>query len=206
MIRLQNKTNVDAPTSDYPFGKIRDDVSGTPGTPVDEQLYGDVHQFLEKMFEESGHSANNLPDNQTNNFQLFEALLAIIAKGAPGVVEGAWIAAGAPTLTPDTGTVTSFSTLYNRYKITGKTFHWQYRGVVRVDTGTPSMIRVSYPTSVSQAGYNSAGPHKVIGYYRTAQLLLCELHPSGLEMRLYPSGTFAPPENFFGFDVVLELV
>lgn len=70
---LVTKTNVDSATSDYPFGKIRNKTIGVAGTPVNVELYGDIHQFFEKMFADSGITANGLPDNVTNTFQLYLA-------------------------------------------------------------------------------------------------------------------------------------
>jgi hypothetical protein len=77
---LANKTDVDSPDSDYPFGRIRDEFGNNDGTPFDEQLYGDFHQFFSKMFDESGLTYNNLPDNAYSGFQFYEALQENIAK------------------------------------------------------------------------------------------------------------------------------
>jgi hypothetical protein len=76
-IKLEDKTNVVAPNATYPYGKIRDNSGSSNGTPVNEQVYGDFHQFFAKMLAESGITANGLPDNQTNGFQYFEALLKL---------------------------------------------------------------------------------------------------------------------------------
>lgn len=73
MIPLIDKTNVGGVTADWPFGKIQNKTLSVDGTPVNEETYQDFHQFFEKMFAESGILANGLPDNQTNDFQLFEA-------------------------------------------------------------------------------------------------------------------------------------
>jgi hypothetical protein len=75
---LQNKTNVDAPDDDYPFGRARNNPGNRTGTPVDEELVGDILQFFEKMFNASGLVANELPDNDYTGFQLFEAFDAYI--------------------------------------------------------------------------------------------------------------------------------
>ena len=72
--RLATKQNVDAPNGTYPFARIRDNFGMNDGTPFDESLYGDIQQFMEKMFDNSGVVANGLPDNATNGFQFFEAL------------------------------------------------------------------------------------------------------------------------------------
>lgn len=74
---LATKTNVDAPSAAYPFGKIRNKTLSVAGTPVDVEVYGDMHQFFEKMFDASGITANGLPDNVTNGFQLYEAFVEL---------------------------------------------------------------------------------------------------------------------------------
>jgi hypothetical protein len=73
MIKLEDKVNTIPPDADYPFGDIKDSTTGNPGTPVSRQTYADLHQFFAKMFFESGIVANDLPDNETNGFQLYEA-------------------------------------------------------------------------------------------------------------------------------------
>lgn len=78
MKRLQNKTNVQAPDSDYPYGAIKNNTGSNNGTPVNLDTYGDFHQFFEKVFAESGLVANGLPDNATNGFQLYDAMIKAI--------------------------------------------------------------------------------------------------------------------------------
>ncbi|NCX55596.1 MAG: hypothetical protein EBW87_00135 [Burkholderiaceae bacterium] len=73
--KLQDQVNVVAPSADYPFGRIKNDTGSRDGTPVNEELYGDIHQFFAKLLNEAGLTANGLPDNTTNGFQLFNALV-----------------------------------------------------------------------------------------------------------------------------------
>lgn len=75
---LADKKNVQAPDSDFPFGRIKDNDGSNNGTPVDEDVYGDFHQFFEKLMSAAGITANKLPDNDYSGFQLFEALEAVI--------------------------------------------------------------------------------------------------------------------------------
>lgn len=77
---LQNQQNIVPPDVIYPFGRIKDNPGDNTGTPINEALYGDIHQFFAKLFNHSGLTYNNLPDNNTNGFQLWEALRAGIAK------------------------------------------------------------------------------------------------------------------------------
>lgn len=75
MKRLQNKTNVTAPNAQFPYGAVKDNTGTNNGTPVNVDTYGDMHQFFEKLFAESGLTANGLPDDATNGFQLYQALI-----------------------------------------------------------------------------------------------------------------------------------
>jgi len=87
---LENKTNVDAPTTAYPFGELKNDTGTNDGTPVDQELLGDSMQFFEKVFNESGLTANGLPDNETNGFQLYEALRTLFPVRQKIVDIGDW--------------------------------------------------------------------------------------------------------------------
>jgi len=82
---LASKPNVIPPGGSYPYGRIRDNDGSGNGTPVNEVVYGDLHQFLSRMMSEAGVTPNNLPDNSTNGFQIYESLLAIIANRMPVV-------------------------------------------------------------------------------------------------------------------------
>lgn len=75
MIKLQDKPNVNPPDADYPYGSIRDRDGLIPGTPGNEEVYQDIHQFFEKLIRESNITPNNLPDGEYNGWQLWESLL-----------------------------------------------------------------------------------------------------------------------------------
>jgi hypothetical protein len=77
-IKLEDKPRVDAPDSDYPYGKIRDKTPTEGGTPINTEVYGDFHQFFAKMLAESGVVANGLPDNEYSGFQYFEAFINLL--------------------------------------------------------------------------------------------------------------------------------
>jgi hypothetical protein len=108
MIPLKLKPNVYAPDVNYSFGDIKDDTGVNDGTPVNRLVYADMHQFLESIMSQGGITGNNLPDNDTNGYQLIAALLATINKqlygnwvtvgsggGAPGFQHSwAWSGAG----------------------------------------------------------------------------------------------------------------
>lgn len=77
-IKLENKTNVVAPGGDYPYGRIKDNLGDGTGTPVDEAVYGDFHQFFAKLLAESGVTASGLPENSANGFDYIDALSKFI--------------------------------------------------------------------------------------------------------------------------------
>jgi hypothetical protein len=88
MRKLIDGTNVEGATSDYPKGRIKDEtnpnVSGD-GTVINEIIFGDVFQFFQKLIAEGAVTENNLPDNETNGYQLFQALTqAVYRKGVAG--------------------------------------------------------------------------------------------------------------------------
>lgn len=94
MVRLINKSNTDTATSDFPYGNVRDNPGDNSGTPLNKAVLADHHQFYERMFELSGITANNLPDNATNGFQLFEAFLASVGPDQTPTYAGSYIANG----------------------------------------------------------------------------------------------------------------
>lgn len=71
---LEQQVNVEAPSADYPNGRIKDNSGIGDGTFVDELVYGDFHQFFAKLMRDANVTPNNLPDNTSNTFQLNEAL------------------------------------------------------------------------------------------------------------------------------------
>src|SRR5688572_8737357 len=73
MRALVTKTNVTAAGGGYPYGRIKDNPGNNTGTPVNEEVYGDMHQFFEKLMDEAGISPNNLPENLIEGFQLYQA-------------------------------------------------------------------------------------------------------------------------------------
>lgn len=77
-IRLQDKETTDPPSSDYPFGDIRDDPGDRTGTKVNKRNHADFHQFFAKLMDLAGLAYNDLPDNDYSGFQYIDALLMVI--------------------------------------------------------------------------------------------------------------------------------
>jgi hypothetical protein len=85
--QLTSVPDTDPPDSDYPAGKIRNDNPPTDGTPVIEELYGDLIQFFHKLMRLAGLSYNNLPENETQGFQFVQAMAAYVRTLASSTAE-----------------------------------------------------------------------------------------------------------------------
>lgn len=64
----------------YPNGRIKDNTGSGNGTPVNEFVYGDLHEMKDKLMRLYGIAPNNLPDNEVNGFQTIDALRALASK------------------------------------------------------------------------------------------------------------------------------
>lgn len=76
---LASKPNVQAPApGSYPYGRIKDNSGINDGTPIDEEVYGDFHQFFARLLARTNVTANGLPENGVDGFQYNEALEKLI--------------------------------------------------------------------------------------------------------------------------------
>lgn len=66
--------------ADYPNARIKNNTGGGDGTPVNEFVYGDMHEMLAKLMRLYDIPYNGLPDNETNGYQLVSALEALASK------------------------------------------------------------------------------------------------------------------------------
>jgi hypothetical protein len=73
-IKLTDKPNTEAPSANYPYGNIVDNDGSLNGTPVNKLVYADLHQFFERLMALAGVTHNGLPENNSNGFQLTQAL------------------------------------------------------------------------------------------------------------------------------------
>lgn len=64
----------------YPNGRIKNQTGSGDGTPVNEFVYGDLHEAKDKLMRLYGISYNGLPDNEQNGYQLIDALIALASK------------------------------------------------------------------------------------------------------------------------------
>jgi len=79
--QLKSKSNVDYPKDGYPFGSIRDRITGVQsGTPVNTDVYSDTHQFFNKLMDVSNKKPNGFNDSGENGFQLIHALASFMVK------------------------------------------------------------------------------------------------------------------------------
>jgi len=81
MRTLFNQPNVSkSDLVNYPSGRIKDNTGVGEGTGVNEATKGDLHQMLEKLMRLYAIIPNDLPDNETNGFQLIDALRGLASK------------------------------------------------------------------------------------------------------------------------------
>jgi hypothetical protein len=71
--KLQTNIDLSNPT-DYPDGRIKNNTGAGDGTPVNEQVYGDIHEFFAKLMRSAGFSYNGQPENETAGYQYVNAL------------------------------------------------------------------------------------------------------------------------------------
>lgn len=64
----------------YPDKRIRNNDGSGNGTPVDESVYGDIHEFFAKVMRDSKTPFNGVPDNTTNGYQLYDSFMMLAGK------------------------------------------------------------------------------------------------------------------------------
>lgn len=76
-----DQTNINnSDPANYPDARIKDNTGLGDGTPVDEAVYGDIHEFFAKMMRLYGIEYNGVADNETTGYQLVEAARALATK------------------------------------------------------------------------------------------------------------------------------
>lgn len=84
MRRLKDQVNATPPSSDYPLGRLKDDPGDGTGVPVNEAVYGDIHQFFMRLAQLAGIKANGQPDNLYAGYQLMESLIKLFNVNSDG--------------------------------------------------------------------------------------------------------------------------
>ena len=76
--QILNITNVLAATAAYLSGRIQNATgpAENDGTPVIEELYGDIIQAWLKLQRDAGIVSNDLPDSETNDYQVYDGLVS----------------------------------------------------------------------------------------------------------------------------------
>jgi hypothetical protein len=150
MRRLVNKTNVTPPSAHFSFGRIKDDDGTGNGTPVDEDVYGDMHQFFEKLMTEGGITANELPDGDYNGFQLFQAFAKYISDRIEAGTYTPTIT-NSLNVTSSTAKVTQYSRVGNVVTVAGS-----FDAVVTADS-TDTAVELTLPIASDFASSFQAG-------------------------------------------------
>lgn len=80
---MRNKAtlpNIDLTDPNFLLGRIKNNTGANDGTPVNEFVYGDIHQFFAKLLNLAGLVPNGFPDNEANGYQTIDALISIASK------------------------------------------------------------------------------------------------------------------------------
>ena len=81
MIPLNSNPNIDnSDLINFPDGRIKDNDGSDNGTPVNRSVYGDIHSTISKLMRMYGIIPNGLPDNETNGYQIIEAMFGLASK------------------------------------------------------------------------------------------------------------------------------
>jgi len=75
-VELTDVSNTGPVDTDFPVGKIIDNDGSNNGTPVIEDVYGDIIQTWAKLMRKNGIAYNGIHDSEYNDFQLIDALRA----------------------------------------------------------------------------------------------------------------------------------
>jgi len=73
MRQITDQDNYVAPGGQYPYGRLKNDSGAFDGTTCNENLLGDLFQFVMKMMDQAGITPNGIPDNASSGYQIFDA-------------------------------------------------------------------------------------------------------------------------------------
>lgn len=85
MKSILQKPDTESASTSYPYGSIQDQGVSITGTPVSREVYGDFHQFFERIVAKVGVTPNDSPDNASNGFQLVQALAKYIGSNRKSI-------------------------------------------------------------------------------------------------------------------------
>lgn len=203
MILLENKANVTAPNTEYPYGAIKNDTGIGDGSPVDVQMYGDIHQFFAHMFAQSGITANGLPDNLTNGFQLYQAFQKLIGINT-------WTTADiTPAISTTTGGATVVfhnpSSVYSKFRLVGKTLTWNFISGITC-TGSPTVVQLTLPTAVTFPTTLPASGGVSAGCKVQTKGGIVSVNNAGATIQLYDGSALANTTGaILSFSITLEI-
>jgi hypothetical protein len=225
-LRITDKPLTVAPGGNYQYGKIKDDTGAGDGTPVNDLVYGDFHQFFARLLAygstAGGFSINGQPDNDANGYQLFQAFCAMVCDGildysGAGIlnVSGKWKdVTDAPgtqftTVGGGTWTVQVGDVLYNRYKIIGKTLIWQISLRSTTVSSAPSILKIFLPTDVYgtySTTFKFDSAVQICGVEQGVNILIAQFKGASLhhmELTLQGGGAFTNGTNTRNFDITI---
>jgi hypothetical protein len=97
---LENLTNVEPASAEFPFGDLKNNTGTNNGTPVNRDLLTDLIQFGQKMASEAGITMNDVPDNEYDGWQLYEAFRKLTRPYKVYTAQHNQLSTSAPTTAP----------------------------------------------------------------------------------------------------------
>ena len=81
MIPLQANSNIDnSDPINFPNGRLKDNTGSGNGTPVNRNVYGDLHANISKLMRLYYIIPTGLSDSETAGYQIIESLIALASK------------------------------------------------------------------------------------------------------------------------------
>ena len=81
MIPLQANSNIDnSDPINFPNGRLKDNTGSGNGTPVNRNVYGDLHANISKLMRLYDIIPTGLSDSETAGYQIIESLIALASK------------------------------------------------------------------------------------------------------------------------------
>lgn len=84
-IGIQNYPNITSADSDFPNGSIKDDTGANDGTPVNKEVYNDIHQVFAKFLRLANITPSGNFESEYTEFQYINAIKKLF--GRSGDVE-----------------------------------------------------------------------------------------------------------------------
>ena len=182
-IKLEDKTRVMPPNGEYPYGQIKDRSGEERGTPVNAEVYGDIHQFFAKLMDAAAITHNGVPDNAYDGFQLYEDLRKVTRPYKVITLLMSQTGTGTPNVTYLENTVVDVGLTYSRasagfYNIT-------FPDPILLENKSWMSINITYNNNNATIRRISNTQAQIVTYDAGGNLADGVLNNASIEVRIY---------------------